>query len=165
MHIRNRLVLAAVAGGLSLAMTACGESGTEAGGSAPSAAAEIDCSAFPGDLLTRWGREKQLVLNLSLAKGSNLEAMRETTGAPDPETFRTLAAGFESTDFPGVEPLDSFDAPDVIAADLRKTADLLETALTSGGDAWTALSDFYTQKFFVHHNGSISYWLSEAGCA
>ncbi len=57
----------------------------------------------------------------------------------------------------------------MIAEDLRKTADLLQAALAAGGDtadpAWTALSEFYTQKLFVRHNASIAYYLREAGCA
>ena len=132
-------------------------------------AAAADCSAFPQDLIEKWGKEKQLVLNLSMAKGRNLKTMRETIGAPDPATFRTLADGFETSEFEGVERLGIFLAPEEIVEGLRQTADLLEAALATGGSptdpAWQALSDFYTPQFFGKHNSAISYYLSEAGCA
>lgn len=165
---------------LALICTSCGDSQpTEADASgdkaAPAASAHKaggplvpDCSLFPKELLDKYGLQKQLVLNFAMAQGRNLKTMRETMGAPEPATFRRLASAFESFDPDGIKPVANFDAADVIARDLRKTADLLEHALAAGDNtadpAWAALSAFYTQTFFVHHNASISYYLSNAGC-
>lgn len=179
MHIPNRLIVLAALTSLSLLCAACGGENETAGEAAPEAAspetaaspggtAKSGCSAFTKDLLDRWGMEKQLVLNLSLAKGGNLKTMRETMSLPDPATFRSLAAAFDGLDTDSIEPMNMFDTPQTISGDLRKTADLLQAALAAGGDtadpAWTALSEFYDQKFFIRHNSSISYYLGEAGC-
>jgi len=186
MHRPANAVILSVAAMLALLCSACGESPPAQGSSAESSAEtdgtpegaapageavptpEANCAAFPRDLLDKYGLQKQLVLNLSMAGGRNLKTMRETMGAPEPETFRRMAAGFENFDASGIEPIANFDTPDVITRDLGRTADLLAAALAAGehsGDpAWTELSEFYTQKFFVHHNASISYYLNKADC-
>lgn len=168
---KYRFARRAALAGLCLALAACGGEGetaqnTGATGSAEAAAA--GCTAFSDELIRKWGLERQLVLNLAMAGGNNLKTLRETAGVPDPATFRAMADAFRASDFSGVEPLDMFDAPDVIAAHLTRTADLLSAALAAGGDtqdvAWTALSEFYTQGFFVRHNASVTYYLGEMDC-
>lgn len=157
---------------LSMMCAACGGEGDQTAGADAASGSDrekaADCSAFSQDLLTKYGLQKQLVLNLAMARGRNLKSMQETTGGPEPATFRRLGAGFEGFDWAGIETLPNFDTPDVIARDLGKTADLLQNALAAGDNsadpAWAELSEFYTQKFFVRHNSSISYYLSEAGC-
>lgn len=131
------------------------------------AAAEAECN-IPDGLLDRLGLERQLVLNLAMAEGSNLEDV-QSLGGPEPDTFRSVADVLDGLDLSGVEPRPNFDEPDDIVADLRETADLLEAALAAGTDttdpAWRALTEFYTQDFFIQHNASINYYLDEAGCA
>jgi hypothetical protein len=132
----------------------------------PTAAA--DCSAFTEDLRNRLGLEAQLVLNLSLGDADTYDAMVETTGLPDPETFRQVRQAFENLDLSGVEMNPFFQRPPEIVSGLTNTAELLQDALAAGtrrpDPAWDALSDFYTSDFFVTHNASINYYLGEVGC-
>lgn len=129
-------------------------------------AAEPACD-LPADLLERLNLERQLVLNLAMAEGGNLESV-ESVGTPEPETFRSLADALDGLDLSAISSNQQFDEPDDLIGDLNETADLLEAALAAGTDAadpaWQALSDFYTQEFFVRHNASVGYYLTEAGC-
>lgn len=130
-------------------------------------AAEPACD-LPADLLERLNLERQLVLNLAMAGGDNLESIESAAGTPEPETFRSLADALDGLDLSGIPSNPQFDEPNDLVGDLSETADLLEAALAAGTDAadpaWQALSDFYTQEFFVRHNASVGYYLTEAGC-
>lgn len=129
-------------------------------------AADVECD-LPDGLLEQIGLERQLVLNLAMAEGDNLETV-ESAGPPDPESFRSLAEVLDGLDLSAASADAQFDEPDDVVADLNETADLLGAALAAGADtadpAWTALSAFYTQEFFVRHNASVNYYLNEAGC-
>jgi hypothetical protein len=122
---------------------------------------------LPGDLLERLNTDRQTVLNLALAEGANLEAV-ESIGLPEPDTFRSVAEVLDGLDLSGIPSNPQFDEPGDIVIDLHETADLLEAALAAGADAadpaWTELTEFYLQDFFVRHNASIGYYLNEAGC-
>ena len=130
------------------------------------AAAKLDCQ-LPDDLLERLNLERQLVLNLALAGGGNLEAI-ESASTLEPETFRSVADVLDGLDLSGIASNPQFDEPDDIVRDLHETAGLLEGALAAGADtadpAWTELTEFYSQEFFVRHNASVGYYLNEAGC-
>lgn len=143
-------------------MAACG--GDDGGGDDGSS---VDCSLFPQELLEQWGFDAQLALNLSLANGDNYASIRDSTGLPDPASFRDLADAFDAADFSGIDPL-AFDPPAEVADDLRTTGDLLEGALAAGEDladpAWADFSAFFTSDQFVQTGSSVSYHLDEAGC-
>lgn len=130
------------------------------------AATATECDP-PDGLVERLGLQRQLVLNLAQAEGENLEAI-QSSGPPEPETFRSVADILDSLDLSGIAANSPFEAPEDVVADLRKTADLLEAALAAGTDtadpAWRALTEFFTQEFFVQHNASVGYYLNEAGC-
>lgn len=130
------------------------------------AAAEAECNV-PDGLLDRFNLQRQLVLNLALAGGENLETV-QSVGPPEPETFRSVADVLAGLDLSGIASNPQFDGAEAIVADLHTTADLLQAALVAGTDtadpAWQELTEFYTQEFFVRHNASVGYYLSEAGC-
>jgi hypothetical protein len=166
---KNRWLLFTAITGLGALTTPCGAE-TEEARAAPSEAVtpvRMTCSVSK-DVLGKIGIQRQLVLNLSMGKGSNLKSMEETMGVPEPALFRQLATVMDELAEGGVKPSPIFDAPDLVAQDLNKTAELLENALAAREHlthpSWAELSEFYNQKFFVRHNSAINYYLNEAGC-
>lgn len=127
----------------------------------------VDCGDITPDRLKELGLERQLVLNLALASGSNYGTLSELGSLPSPATFRDFADDFEALDLSGIDQ-GLFDPPSQVVDDLRTTGDLLEDALAAGdakGDpAWTALHEFYTQELYVSHNSALGYYIGEAGC-
>lgn len=182
---RKSAALASLGALLTVLLMACGDDGDDspaeeiAGG-----AAEIDASAGPSDadnekvatvgecnppdgLLGKVAVQRQLLLNVALARGENFEAI-QSENPLDPETFRSVADVLDNLDLAGVPSYPQFDGAEEVVADLRKTADLLQAVLEAGTDtadpAWQELSQFYTLDFFVQHSASLDYYLNEAGC-
>jgi len=129
--------------------------------------AELECT-LPGSLLADLTIQRQLVLNVAVAGGANLNSVQATSPL-EPDVFRSTADVLDGLDLSGLQSVPQFDAPEDVVADLRKTADLLEAALAAGDDtshpAWQELKDFYTPEFFTRHSSSVNYYLSSAGCA
>lgn len=132
------------------------------------AVTQAGCAAFTKDLLQKWNLDRQKVLGIASNRGKDLKSMKEVIGWPDPDLFRQFAAAFAGLDLSGAEATSMYQKADVVAADMHKTADLLEAALAASDNpeapAWTALQEFYTMDFFMKHNMSFVYYFDHAGC-
>src|SRR5690606_5901195 len=77
--------------------------------------AELECT-LPGSLLADLTIQRQLVLNVAVAGGANLNSVQATSPL-EPDVFRSTADVLDGLDLSGLQSVPQFDAPEDVVAD------------------------------------------------